>query len=329
MTRLVHTRRGVLSAAAATAVAATGRDAWADAAYAAGKTVAIAIPYAPGGASDVSGRILTEGLSRRLGGSFVMDHRPGASTTLAARYVARAKPDGTTLLLGTGATFTLVPHVQANLGYDPLRDFSHITQLTEATLLFVVNPRWPNLQALIAHAKQHPGELSGASWGVGSVGHLMLVDFMRRTGTEFIHVPYSGPTAALTDVIAGRVDMMATTSAPALPQIEAGRLRLLGVLAANRIEAMPEVPTLAEQGVDLRSVASWWGLSAPAGTPAAIITALNDAVAETFDEPATVALLRSLGNGPVTRGPDAMRTRIAEEFEATGALARIAGLRAE
>src|SRR5919199_6657254 len=178
MIQIASPRPGRRALLAAGATLAAPRLAGAQSSWPAGQTVAVVVPYAPGGASDVVGRLVTQGLQERLGGTFVMDHKPGASTSLAARHVARARPDGTTLLLGTIATFTLTPLAFRNPGYDPIADFAHVTMVCETLSLLVSHPRWSSLAELIAAAKQRPGALSFATWGVGTTAHLPMLDLM-------------------------------------------------------------------------------------------------------------------------------------------------------
>ena len=246
--------------------------------------MSVVIPYAPGGASDVVGRLLTAGLQERLGG-FVMEHRPGASTALAARHVARAKPDGLTLLLGTIATFTLTPLAFRAPGYDPVADFAHATMLCETLSLLVAPPRWTGLAELLAAAKQRPGALSYASWGVGTTAHLPMVDLCGRAGVEMLHVPYNGAPPALTDTIAGRTDCMFALLAACKPHLEAGRLRGLAAPTAARTAALPDVPTFAELGFPDFLYTGWYSLQAPPGTPEPVLARLSEAATAAFNDP--------------------------------------------
>lgn len=311
------------------AAPALRRPALASTAYAPGQTVSIVIPYAPGGAPDVLAQILTRGLSERLGGNFVMDHKPGASTTLAARHVARAKPDGNTLLMGTVVTFTTAPYALRDPGFDALADFAHVTMISDTLFLLVAHPRWESLDALIAAAKRQPGKLSFATWGVGTSAHLMMVDLMSRNGVEMLHIPYSGSPPALTDTIAGRADIMFSTFAPAKPHVEAGRLRALGIPSAARAAALPGVPTLIELGQREFLSSGWFTLSAPAGTPPALLARLEEAATAAFAEPAARARLDSLGLVAATPGPAALRERLIREAALNQRLIRAAGIQPE
>jgi tripartite-type tricarboxylate transporter receptor subunit TctC len=319
-------RRALLAATAAASPLAAPRPARAQGAWPAGQTVAVAIPYAPGGASDVVGRLLTTGLQERLGGTFVMEHRPGASTGIAARHVARARPDGLTLLLGTIATFTLTPLAFRNPGYDPIADFAHITMLCETLSLLVAPPRWSSLAELLAAAKAQPGRLSYASWGVGTTAHLPMVDLCGRAGVEMVHVPYNGAPAALTDTIAGRTDCMFALLAACKPHLEAGRLRGLAQPTAARPAALPDVPTFAEAGFPDFLYTGWYSLQAPPGTPEPILARLSDAAIESFKDPRSREIMASQGIARAPGGKAALLARIDRELTLHRELMRKAGM---
>lgn len=322
------TRRALLAAPALLA-----GPAWAQggASWPGTQPASVVMPYSAGGSTDVLGRILVQGLAERLGGTFIMEHRPGATTTLGARHVARARPDGFTLFLGTVVSFTMAPFAFRNLGYDPFSDFAHLTQLAETAFALVAHPRTPDMASLVAAAKARPGQLSYATWGVGSSSHLMMLEFQRRTGTEMLHVPFNGSPPGLTETMAGRVDCMMTVVAPARPQVEAGRLAALGIPAGERIEALPQTPTMDELGAPLAGMrsAGWFSLQAPAGTPQPIQDRLTEAAVASFRTPAALAQLTQLGFVQTPAGPAPLRARIAEEYALHRELARRAGIEPE
>jgi tripartite-type tricarboxylate transporter receptor subunit TctC len=324
------TRRAMLCGAAALPLALIGsHTAYGQIGYPGSRTVSVILPYAPGGGTDVVARILTDGLAERLGGTFISEHKPGATTTLAARHVARARPDGTTLLMGTNATYAQAPFMMRNLGFDPLADFAHITLLAESAYLLVAHPRWRSLDEVLAEARRHPGQVSYGSWGVGSTAHLLMVDLLGRTGTEMLHVPYNGPAPALTDTLAGRLDLMFTTYAPAKPHVQEGRLRALGTPARERLALAPEIPTLIELGQPDFVVSAWWSLSAPAGTPQPILAALEEATAAAFAKPSAQKLMDNLGLIPTPMGPAAMLERMRRDMELNRELMHRAGIQPE
>lgn len=318
-------RRRLMAGAALTPLLAPGL-ARTEAAWPAGQTIALVVPYAPGGASDVVARLVTQGLSERLGATVVMDHKPGASTTLAARYVARAKPDGLTLYLGTIASFTLAPLAFKAPGYDPLADFAHISMVCETIQLLVANPRWQGLPALLEAARARPGALSYATWGVGTTAHLPMLDLLARTGTDMLHVPYNGSPPAMTDTIAGRTDCMFALLAACKGHLEGGRLRPLAVPTATRPAPLPEVPTFAELGIPDFLYAGWYGVQAPAGTPEPIQARIGAALAASFADPKVQAFMAGQGLGPSLMGREAAVARITHELALNKLLLAKAGV---
>ncbi len=318
-------RRAALAAPALLLAArASGQPAW----PAPGQTIALVIPYAAGGASDVVGRVAVDGLSA-LGANAIMEHRPGASTSIAARYVARAKPDGQTLLLGTNVTFTMAPVALRNPGYDIMADFAHATLVTETISVLVANPRWDSLETLVAAAKARPGELSYATWGIGTSAHLAAVDFCGRAGIEMTHVPFNGSPPAMIDVIAGRIDCMFALLAACKGHVEAGRLRPLAAPTATRIAALPGVRTLEESGFPGFRMNGWYSVSGPAGTPAAILGRIDQAMRSAFGAPEARALLDRNGLGAAVPGQGELHRRIQEELALNRGLMQRAGIQPE
>ncbi len=318
-----QTRRTILLAAAGSLAAPALR---AQGGYPGGGTVAVVIPYSPGGASDVVGRLVTQGLQEKLGGTFVMDHKPGASTSIAARHVARARPDGMTLLCGTIATFSLTPLALRNPGYDPLNDFIHVTQVCETLSLLVAHPRWNSLEELLAAARARPEAISYATWGVGTTAHLPMLDLGARAGATMLHVPYNGAPPALTDTIAGRTDCMFALLAAAKGHLDAGRVRGLAVPTAQRAPQLPDVPTFVEKGFADFLWGGWYSVQAPLGTPAPIIERLNEALTQVFAEQRTIDFMATQGLAPAPMGSAALRARIERELPLHRALMQRAGL---
>lgn len=318
-------RRSLLLSAGAGGLTLT-RPALAQAPWPAGQTVAVVVPYAPGGASDVVGRLVTQGLQERLGGTFVMDHKPGASTSLAARHVARARPDGNTLLLGTIATFTLTPLAFKAPGFDPIADFAHVTMVCETLSLLVAHPRWGSLQALLDGARARPGALSYATWGVGTTAHLPMLDLLGRTGTDMLHVPYNGSPPAMTDTIAGRTDCMFALLAACKGHLEGGRLKGLAVPTATRPAPLPEVPTFAELGIPDFIYTGWYGVQAPPGTPQPIQDRILEALTAQFADPKVREFMAGQGLAPSEMGREAVLRRIRRELALHKGLMERAGL---
>ncbi|MBK1662804.1 Bug family tripartite tricarboxylate transporter substrate binding protein, partial [Paracraurococcus ruber] len=251
------------------------------------------------------------------------------STTLGTRQVARARPDGYTLLFAGNGTFSITPFVLRDAGYDPAKDFTWLGMTGSALYLFVAQPRWESLDALLDAARRRPGEVSYASWGVGSSAHLGTFDLARRAGVDLVHVPYNGTAAALTDIASGRVDFMLSTLAPARPHMEAGRLRPLGVASPARYRLLPEVPTVAEQGFSGYEVPNWTAVAGPAGLPPAVAAALEGALAATFADEQLLARLEPLGITPTPTGAPALVEAVTRDLGINADLIRRAGIRPE
>ncbi|MBK1657913.1 Bug family tripartite tricarboxylate transporter substrate binding protein [Paracraurococcus ruber] len=291
-----------------------------------GRSVSLVIPFTPGGGTDVVARILQDGFAETFGGNFVMEHKPGATTTVGARHVARARPDGLTLLVGSNSAFAQAPFAYRNLGYDPLADFTHVSLLYASAYLLVAHPRWGSFAEMLEAARRAHGRLSYGSWGVGSTAHLLMLDMAERTGIDLLHVPFNGPAPALTEILAGRVDMMFTTFAPARAHVLEGRLRALGAPHEQRLAAVPAVPTMIEQGLAEFLVSAWWCLAAPAGLPQPLATALDAAVRTATTRPLAARLSQEFGLLPLPLGAEAMRARTRRDLAMNEGLMRKAGI---
>ncbi|MDB5372968.1 MAG: Tripartite-type tricarboxylate transporter, receptor component TctC [Belnapia sp.] len=291
-----------------------------------GRSVSLVVPFPPGGGTDLVARIVQEGFAESFGGNFIMEHKSGAATTIGTRLVARARPDGATLLIGSNSALSQAPFAFKNLGYDPLVDFTPISLLYSSAYLLVAHPRWNSFQQLVEAAKRQPGKLSYGTWGVGSTAHLLMLAFCERTGTEMLHVPFGGPAPALMEILAGRVDLMFTTFAPARAHVLEKRLNALGTPHEERLAAMPAVPTMIEQGLAEFLVSAWWCLAAPAGLPAPLATALAEAVRHATAQPLAARLSDEFGLLPLPFGPEALRERIRRDLAMNEVLMRKAGI---
>ncbi len=250
--------------------------------------VTLVVPYAAGGPTDINARILAPALSQALGKQVIVENRPGAGTTIGTASVAQAEADGHTLLfadIGLAVSHNLV----AKANYDVERDFAPIVFVTRSSLFLVVNPKLAanDLKELIALAKEKPGQFQFASAGLGSPPHLAGLALTRATGTEMLHVPYKGSGPAVTDVISGQVSLMFLGPSASASHVKAGQLRALAVTGKQRSQALPEVPTFQECGVDLSGIdtGTWWGIVAPAKTPPAVIAKLNRAANQVLADP--------------------------------------------
>jgi tripartite-type tricarboxylate transporter receptor subunit TctC len=264
------------------------------------KSVRLIVPFAAGGSTDIVARMLGQKLSEAWGQPVIIDNRAGGSTVIGTDAVAKAAPDGHTLLV-TPAPFTIVPSLVARLPYDPHKDFAPITLINTTPLVVVVHPGVParNVQELIKLAKASPGTLNFGSSGSGGSNHLAGELFSAMAGVRMVHIPYKGNAPALADLLGGHVDLLFNGLTSAVALIQSGRLRALAVTSLNRSQALPDLPTLDEVGLKGFQAVAWNGLSAPAGTPQAVIEKINADVRRIVHSPDIVQRLRSEGGDPV------------------------------
>jgi tripartite-type tricarboxylate transporter receptor subunit TctC len=249
------------------------------------RAVRVIVPYSPGGANDILARTVVTKAIAEFGQNTIVDNRAGGNTTIGTQLAARAAPDGYTLLTVDNA-YTAAPGVQPNLPYDTLKDFVRITMIALTSPVLVVHPSVPakNVKELIALAKAQPGRLTYGSTGSGTTGHLAFAQLKLVTGLDAVHVPYKGGAPQITALISGEVSMLISVPASLLAHIKAGRMRALAVSGTKRLTSLPDVPTLQESGIPV-VVESFWGLLAPAGTPAAIVTKLQEAIDRSLKSP--------------------------------------------
>ncbi len=241
------------------------------------RPIRMVVPFPPGGATDILARVVGKRLTETWGQSVIVDNRPGAGGTLGANLVAKGNADGYSLLMGTNATHAIAPSLYTSLPYDALKDFAPITLVAIVPQVVVVHPSVAakNISELVALAKEKPGALNFSSAGQGTPGHLGMELFKMMTGTNMVHVPYQGGAPGLAAVAGGQVQFMADNMNSALPFIQAGRVRAIAVTSLKRSGALPELPTIAEQGVAGFDSGSWFGMFAPTGTPPAIVAKLH------------------------------------------------------
>jgi len=271
------------------------------------KPVHIVVPYPAGGAVDAFARVLTQQLSEMWGQQVVVDNRPGASTMIGADQVAKSPPDGYTLLLTAELTLVIVPHLYEKIPYDPLRDFTPIVALVSATQALVANPSLPvkTVKDLVALAKAKPGQLTYGSFGNGSTGHLNMEVLQAMTGARFNHIPYNGAGPAMNDVIGGHIDFMLAALSIVKGNVQAGKLRMIGVGSNHRSSEFPDVPTISESGAPGFEAKSWFGLVAPAGTPPDVIRKINQDVTKVISDRAFAEkYLAAQGLGSITGTPE-------------------------
>ena len=251
------------------------------------KPVTIIVPAAPGGVTDALGRVLAKQFSDAWGQQVIVENKPGANNQLAAEYVAKSPNDGTVLFIGPEVTFTVNPSLYPKLAYDPIKDFSPITGLVIINHALILNPQMPakNVGELVALAKQKPGDLNYGSFGIGSSGHLNMEMFQTLSGAKLTHVPYKGATPALTDVMAGHIQLMFISVGSAVPQWKSDKVKFIAVGAGKRMKLLPDMPTVAESGLPGYEAQSWFGLFGPAGMPADVVAKINTEVKRVFATP--------------------------------------------
>ena len=251
------------------------------------RPITVVVPAAPGGVTDMLGRILAKRLTEKWGQPGIVENKPGANNQIAAEYVAKAAPDGYTLFIGPETTFVVNPSIYPRLNYDPVKDFTPITGLITINQALLVNPSLPvtSLMELLALAKSKPGELNYGTFGIGSSSHLNMALLESAAGVKLSPVHYKGATPALTDVIAGHIQLMFVSVGSAVPQWKAGKVRILAVGARKRLEGLPDVPTVAESGLPGFEAVSWFGLYGPTGMPPEIVARINTEVRSLFADP--------------------------------------------
>jgi tripartite-type tricarboxylate transporter receptor subunit TctC len=294
------------------------------------RNIRIVVPFAPGGSSDVSARLVANHLGARLGRPVVVENKPGAATVIGTQEVARSAPDGTTLLL-TPPPFAIIPFAYANLPFDPQRDFRPVSLLVLSPNALMVSSEVParSLAEFVALAKARPGRLNYASPGNGSLPHVAFELLKLRTGIDVVHVPYRGGGPAVADLAAGRVEAMIASPLEAAGQVQAGRVRPLMVAGSPRISAWPEVPTADEAGLAGFSTPGWFGLTAPAGVPDAIVRRLNAEIGAVLAMPEVTTRLAEMGASAAPGSPESFGELIAAQRTQWAEAVRAAGIRIE
>ena len=282
---------------AAAAAATPSAPALAADAFPSARPITLIVPFPPGGPTDAMARRLAEKLREPLKQNVIVENRSGAGGNIGSEYVASAKPDGYTLLFGTSGPLAINVSLYKRQGYNPETSFAPIIRLGHLPNILVVNPSVPatNAQELIAYAKKNPDKLSYASSGNGASSHLAGILFNKMAGTQIMHIPYKGTGPALNDLLGGQVSMSFTDILTALPYIKAGKLRAIGLASAQRSEALPDLPTLSEQGLQGYDVSVFFGIVAPKDTPADVVNTLNQAFKTALYDPTIKQTLRSQG----------------------------------
>jgi tripartite-type tricarboxylate transporter receptor subunit TctC len=291
------------------------------------RPVTLVVAFPPGGPSDVLARVVGKKMEQLLGAPFVIENRPGAGGNIAAEGVARAAPDGYTLLMGNNSILATNESLYKHLNYSPEKDFIPITLIGTQANILVINPEVParSLKELIVLAQAQPGKINFASSGYGAAAHLAGELFKSEAKIDIVHVPYKGAAPALQDVIAGHDQMMFATAASVIGHIEGGRVRALAVTTLNRTQVLPDLPTMDEAGLKGFDASTWHGLVAPAGTPPQVVATLHDAAVKALHDPDVQASLGKLGVDIVGDMPQEFQAYIKSEIPKWTAIVKASG----
>lgn len=289
----------------------------------------LVVPYAPGGNVDISARIVGPGLSERLKQTVIVENRPGGGGNVGAALVAKATPDGYTLLVGSSGPLSVNPIVFKDIPYDSEKDFAPVSLVQIVPLVLLASPRFEvdSVKALIARAKAQPGKITMASAGSGTTNHFAIELFSAATGARFLHVPYKGSGPALAELLGGQVNTMIDQLTSSIGFIKEGKLKVLAVTAAKRVRALPNVPTLTESGVPNYEATTYLGVLAPAGTPRGVVSKLNAALRAVMDMPSVRERFQTLGADPGSSSPEAFGKMIADELAKWRQVAKSAQLK--
>ncbi len=329
MNRARMSRRQLLlsGAAAAAALAFTG-SVFAQATYP-NRPIRLIVPFAAGGSTDLSARLVAEFAGRELGQPIVVENKGGAGGSVGMEQVAKSDPDGYTIGMATVSTHGSNPAVSPKLKYDPIKDFAPVTNVVAIPSVFAVHPSVPakTMQEFIALAKANPGKYTFASPGAGSLGHVNIENFMMLAHIELLHVPYKGAGLALNDAVAGQVNAITDNLSSTLPHVKSGRLRALAVLGASRSPQLPGVPTYAELGYKDMGEGGWFGIVAPAGTPPAVVMRLNLAIHKAMQNAEFKRKVEESGGTLVPTTPDQFKVQIQQAMARYARVAKAANIK--
>mgnify|MGYP001175603598 FL=1 len=294
------------------------------------KPVRIIVPFAPGGV-DVTARLIADRLTAALGQPFIVENRPGAGGSVGAKVAVSSDPDGYTLIFSTPGPVVVSPLINRNAGYDTLKNFAPVAIVSQSPLLLIVHPSVPakTVKELVAYAKANPGKVHFPSPGFGTQPHLVGEMFKSMTGIDVVHVPYRGSAPAITDLLAGQMQVYFDNFANVLQHVESGKLRALAVTGEARTAQLPDVPTMDQSGFGGIAATYWNGLLAPAGTPAAIVARLNAAVNQALAAPEVRAALKKLGSDPKSGTSQEFAAFIAAEVQRWGKVVRAANIKVD
>ena len=295
------------------------------------RPITIVVPFPVGGQTDVVARIIADKISKELGQSIIVDNKPGVNGSLGSELVARANPDGYTLVAAGPGSHGINQLVNPNVKYDARKDFTNIASIAKTSLVLLASPSFKggSVKDLVNYAKAHPGELSFATTGIGSSGFMSMNLLKQAAGIDFTMIPYKGDAPAITDMMGGQVNLLFINSAAAVPQVNSGKLRALAVTGKSRNPSLPEVPTMIQSGYPSVVVESWVGISGPAKIPDAIVTKLNKAVNNVLATTEVKGRLFALGMVPAPGTPAEYQNYMSDEVAKWSAVVKAGNIRAE
>ena len=295
------------------------------------KPVRWVVPFPPGGGTDLISRVIAAELSKLWGVQVVADNRPGGGGTLGLGIAAKMPADGYTLVLGQASNIAVAPGLYAKLPYDPLKDLQPITQVIATPIVIVAHPSFPakNVKELVAYAKARPGAVTFGSPGNGTIGHLSLEMLKSMAKIDMLHIPYKGASVAITELIGGQIIIYGSSMPPALPLINAGKLRALGVSSAKRLAPLPSVPTVAESGVKDYEAVNWYGVLAPAGLPKEIVSKLHDDIVRILKQADVQERFKGEGGDIVGNTPEEFAAFMQKEVPKWSKVVREAGVKVD
>ncbi|WP_434644803.1 Bug family tripartite tricarboxylate transporter substrate binding protein [Achromobacter piechaudii] len=291
------------------------------------KPITMVVPFPPGGSTDVIGRLFAAKLGARLGQTVVIENKPGANTSIGAVAVARAAPDGYTLMITGAPTFTLNSLLYSNLNYDPVKSYEYVAIAGSTPFVILTNPQTGIGTMADITKKSASQSLSFGSFGNGSTPHIAGESLAQRTGAKLLHVPYRGSAPAITDLIGNQIPLSIDTLVASLPQIKAGKARAVALTGSARSQLVPDVPTVAESGVAGYDFETWFGVVMPQGTPAPIVNRMSKEIQAVMAEPDTRAKLQELGFDATYQDPAAFRAKVSAELERNVAVIKAAGIK--
>ncbi len=296
----------------------------------AGKVVHIIVPFAAGGVQDILARAISNELGQALGSNVIVENRPGAGGTIGTSLVAKAAADGTTLVL-SAASHTINGSLYAKLPYDPIKDFTGMAHIGNASYVLIINGEVPakNVAEFIRHAKSNPGKMNYATAGNGSATHLSMAYFNGLAGIDLVHVPFKATGEAVNEVVVGRAQAVIAANIGAIPYVKDARVRLIGVTSAKRSKFLPEIPAIAESGLPGYAFDSWFGLLGPAGTPKPVVDQVNAAMARLLKDPVILDRLAKQGIEPQAMTSDEFNRLLRSDFERMAKVVKASGARVD